>query len=248
MCTLPLYRCCCSVPRLCPTLFDLMDCGTRGFPVLHHLLEFAQTHVHWVDDVIQPSQPLLLPSPPALNLSQHQGLFQWVGSLHQVAKVLELQLQHQSFQWVFSSTTVWKHQFFSAQPSLWSSSHIRTWLLEKPQLWLERPLYTDLCHYMIAVIFWPFSYFKILPSFSLQKFAVVTIFVYESLMHFWFFAQDRWLDVKLLAREYTDTYIGTLLSRKAVPGLAHQKFFFLYCLLFCVCFLGRQDCYSLLHL
>ena len=75
--------------------------GLQGFPVLHHLLEFAQTHVHWVGDAIQPSHPLLLPSPPALNLSQHQSLFQWVSSLHQVAKGLEFQLQHQSFQWIF---------------------------------------------------------------------------------------------------------------------------------------------------
>ena len=67
--------------------------------VHHQLLEFTQTHVHWVGDAIQPFHPLLSPSPPALNLSQHQGLFQWVKSLHQVAKVLEFQLQHQSFQW-----------------------------------------------------------------------------------------------------------------------------------------------------
>ena len=72
-----------------------------GFPVLHYLLEFAQTHVHWIRDSIQPSPPLSPPSPPALNLSQHQGLFQWVGSSEQMAKVLELQLQHQSFQWIF---------------------------------------------------------------------------------------------------------------------------------------------------
>ena len=70
-------------------------------PVLHHLLELAQTHDHWVRDAIQPSHPLLSPSPPALNLPQHQGLSQWVGSSHQVAKVLELQLQYQSFQWIF---------------------------------------------------------------------------------------------------------------------------------------------------
>ena len=66
---------------------------------LHHLLELAQTHVHWVGDVIQPSRPLSSLFPPALSLSQHQGLFQWVSSSHQVAKVLEFQLQHQSFQW-----------------------------------------------------------------------------------------------------------------------------------------------------
>ena len=70
---------------------------TPGFLVLHCLPKFAQTHVHWVSETIQPSHPLFSPFPPALSLSQHQGLFQWVGSLHQVAKVLELQLQHQSF-------------------------------------------------------------------------------------------------------------------------------------------------------
>ena len=68
-----------------------------SFPALHRLPEPTQTHVHWVDDVIQPSRPVLLPSPPALNLSQHQGLFQRVSSSHQVAKALELQLQHQFF-------------------------------------------------------------------------------------------------------------------------------------------------------
>ena len=78
-----------------------MDCNTPGFPVHHQLLELAQTHVHWVGDAIQPSHPLASPSPPAFNLSQHQGLFQWVSSSHQVANVLELQLQHQSFQWIF---------------------------------------------------------------------------------------------------------------------------------------------------
>ena len=74
----------------CPTLCDPRDCSTSGFSVFHCLPEFAQTHAHWVSSAIQPSHPLLLSSPPALNLSLHQGLFQWVSSLHQVAKVLEL--------------------------------------------------------------------------------------------------------------------------------------------------------------
>ena len=122
-----------------------------------NLPEFTQIHVHWINDVIQPSHPLSPSSPPALNLFQLQSLFQWVGSSHQVAEGLELQLQHQSFQWIFrvgflkidwfdlllskrlskgfSSTTIWKHQFFSAQPSLWPNSHIHTWLLIKP--WSE---------------------------------------------------------------------------------------------------------------
>ena len=67
--------CCCSAAQSCLTLYDPMDCSTPGFPVPHHLLELAQAHVHWVSDAIQPSHPLLSPSPPAFNLSQHQGLF-----------------------------------------------------------------------------------------------------------------------------------------------------------------------------
>ena len=148
---------CCSVPKMCPTLCDPMDCSMPGFPVYHYLLDFAQTHVHWVGDAIQPSYPLSSPSPPSFNPSQHQGLFHWVSSSHQVAKVLELQLQHQSFQWifrvdsfriywfdwlsisplidkglsrVFSSTTVGEHQFFGSRPSLWSNFHILMWLLK----------------------------------------------------------------------------------------------------------------------
>ena len=146
------WWCCYSVCKSCLTLCDPMDFDMPGFPVLHHLLQFAQTHVHWVGDAIQPSHLLLLPSPPALSLSQHQGLFQWVSSLHEVAKILAH--QHQSFQWMFRvdffwdwqvwfpcsprdsqespGTTVQKYQFFGTQPSLWSNSHTHTWLLEKP--------------------------------------------------------------------------------------------------------------------
>ena len=87
--------------QVVPDSLQPHDCGTPGFPVLHYLPQFAQTHVHWVSDTIQSSHPLFPPSPPALNLSQNWGLFQWVNSSHQVAKVLELQLQHQSFQWIF---------------------------------------------------------------------------------------------------------------------------------------------------
>ena len=76
-----------------------MNRSTPGLPVHHQLVEFTQTHVHPVGDAIQPSHPLSFPSPPASNPSQHQGLFQWVNSLHEVAKVLEFQPQHQSFQW-----------------------------------------------------------------------------------------------------------------------------------------------------
>ena len=129
-----------SVAQSCLTLYESMNRSTPGLPVHHQLPESTQTHVHWVSVAIQPSHPLSSPSPPALNLSQHQGLFKWVSSLHQVAKVLEFQLQYQSFQWtprtdllldglvgslcspkdsqVFSNTTVQKYQFFGAQLSL----------------------------------------------------------------------------------------------------------------------------------
>ena len=87
-----------SVVQSYLTLFDPMDCSMPCLPVHHQLLEFTQTHVHYVSDAIQPSHPLSSPSPPAFNLSQHQDLSQWISSSHQVAKGLELQLQHQSFQ------------------------------------------------------------------------------------------------------------------------------------------------------
>ena len=128
------------VAQSCLTLCNPTERSMPGLPVHHQLSELTHTHVHWVSDVIQPSHLLSSPSPPALNLSQHQGLFKWVSSSHQVAKVLEFQPQHQSFQWVFrtlplgwtgwialqskglsevfSNTTVQKHQFFSAQLSL----------------------------------------------------------------------------------------------------------------------------------
>ena len=96
-----------SVAQSCLTLCDCMDCSTPGFPVLHQLPELAQIHVHQVGVAIKPSCPLSSPSPPAFYLSQHQGLFQWVGSSPQVAKVLEFQLQYQSFQWIFRIDFLW---------------------------------------------------------------------------------------------------------------------------------------------
>ena len=128
-----------SVAQSRPTLCEPMDCSTPGLPVHHQLLELAQTHVHHIGDAIQTSI-LLFPSPPALNRSQHQGLFQWVSSSHQVAKVLEFQLsispsneyswwsplewtgwislQSKGLSGVFSNTTVQKHQFLGTQLSL----------------------------------------------------------------------------------------------------------------------------------
>ena len=129
-----------SVAHSCPTLCNPMDCSTPGLPV-HQLPEFTQTHVHQVGDAILPSHPLSSPSPPPFNLSQHQGLFKWARSLHQVAKVLEfsastsvlpmnsqdwsplgwtgwISLQSKGLWRVFSNTTVQKHQFFCTQLSL----------------------------------------------------------------------------------------------------------------------------------
>ena len=142
-----------AIVQLCLTLCNPMDCSTPGLP--HYLPELAQTHVHWVGDAIQPSHPLSSLSPLAPNLFQHQGLFWWVSSLHQVAKSIGasasapvlpmniqdwsplgwtdwISLQSEGLSRVFSNTTVQKHQFFSVQPSLWSKSHSRTWLQEKP--------------------------------------------------------------------------------------------------------------------
>ena len=143
-----IWKCCCSVAKSYLSLCKLMDCGTPGSSVFHRLLEFVQIHVHWVGDTIQPSHPLSTPSLPAFNLSQYQGLFQWVSSSHQVAKVLELpiniqgwfplglialiSLQSKGLSRVFFSTMIRKHKFFGTQLSLWSNNHIFTWLLEKP--------------------------------------------------------------------------------------------------------------------
>ena len=143
-----------SVTQSYLTVWNLMDCSTTGFPVNHQITVPTQIHVHHVNDAIQPSHLLSSASPPTFNLSQHQGLFQRVSSSHHVAKILEFQLQHEysneysglislgltgwislqskGLSRVFSSTTVQKHQFFSAQLPLESNSHIHTWLLEKP--------------------------------------------------------------------------------------------------------------------
>ena len=108
------------VTHSCPTLCHPMDCSTPGLPVYHQPPELAQTYLHWVGGDIQPSHPLSSPSPPAFSLSQHQGLFKWVCSSHQVAKLLKLQLQHQSTQWMFrtdprdSQESSPTPQFFSA--------------------------------------------------------------------------------------------------------------------------------------
>ena len=155
-----------SVAQSCPTFVTTWISALQASLSITNsqsLLTFMPSRV---GDAIQPSHPLLSPSSPAFNLSQHQSLFKWVSSSHQVAKVLDFQLQHQSLEYsgmniqdsfplgwtgdhslqskglsiVFYNTTVQKHQFFSTQLSLWSNSHIHTWLLEKPYLWLDKHL------------------------------------------------------------------------------------------------------------
>ena len=137
---------CFSVAKPCPTLWDPMDCSMPGIPVHHHLLEFAQTRVHWVSDTIQPSlfccPLLLLPSVfPSIRLLASGG--QSCGGSGSVFPMniqgwFPLWLTHlisllsKRLSRIFSSTTVWKCQFFQAQPSIWSNSRIHTWLLEKP--------------------------------------------------------------------------------------------------------------------
>ena len=145
-----------SVAQSCPTLCNPMNRSTPGLPVHHQLPEFTQIHVHRVSDAIQPSHPLSSPSPPVPNHSQHQGLFQWVNSSHEVANqsigvsastsvlLMNTQdwsplgwngwisLQSKGLSGVFSNTTVQKHQFFSTQLSSQSNSHIHTWPSEKP--------------------------------------------------------------------------------------------------------------------
>ena len=143
-----------SVTKLCPTLCNPMDCSMPGFPALHYLLEFVQTHVHWVGDAIQPFHPLSFPS-FALDLFQHQRIFpvrrlftsggQNIG-VSASTSVCPMNIQGwfhfrltglislltKGLSRIFSSTTVWKYQFFYIQFSLWSGSHIHTSLVEKP--------------------------------------------------------------------------------------------------------------------
>ena len=143
-----------SVAQSCLTLCDPINCSTPSLPVHHKLPEFTETHVHRVSDAIQPSHPLLSPSPPAPNPTQHQSfpmsqLFEWGGQSTGVSALASflpkksqgwspsewtgcISLESKGLSRVFSNTTVQKHQFFGAQLSSQSNSHIHTWPLEKP--------------------------------------------------------------------------------------------------------------------
>ena len=117
------------VAQSCPTLCDPMNRSTPGLPVHHQLPEFTQTHVHQVSDAIQPSHPLSSPSPPAVNPSQHQTLFQWVNSSYEVAKVLEFQLQHHSFQRTGRTNLLWNGLVGSPRSPRDSQESLATQLL-----------------------------------------------------------------------------------------------------------------------
>ena len=151
------YCCCCSVAQLCLTR-QPHGLQPPGLPVPHHIPKFAQVHVHCIGNAIQSSHPLMPSSPSVLSLSQHKGLFQWVGNSHHMTKILEndqnsasasvlplniqdwfpfrltglISLLSKALSGVFSSTTVRRHQFFGGLPSLWSSSHNRMWPLGRP--------------------------------------------------------------------------------------------------------------------
>ena len=146
----------CSVAQSYPTLYDPMDCRMPGFPVLHYLLEFNETHVHSIGDTIQPSHSLLPLSPPAFNLTQHQGFFHWlvlrirwpkywsfnssISPSKEYSGLTDLiSFLSKGLSKTLSRTTVWKHQFISTQPSLWSNSHPYTTTGKTIAL-------TDFCH------------------------------------------------------------------------------------------------------
>ena len=184
LCTL----CCCSVTQSCPTHWDPVDCSTPAFPVLHCLLEFARTHVHWINDAIQLSHPVI-PFSSCLQTFPASGSFpmsQLSMSGNQSIRTSPLELVHtmniqswfpigltclisllpKGLSRVFSGTIVRKHQFFCAQPSLWSNSHVHTWLLEKLQLWLDRPLLAKwYCLFLICCLGLSWLFFQAASTF-----------------------------------------------------------------------------------
>ena len=173
-----------SVAQSCVTLCGPMDCSTPGFPVHHQLPESAQTHVHQVGDAIQPSHPLsslLLPpsifpsirvfsnelalpiSGPSIEASASASVISAMNihSWFPLGSTGLTSLQFRGLSRVFSNTTVQKHQFFGAQPSLWSNSHVHTWLLEKPYLWLWKCLEKSLIYQQIF-IYWAANFVQAL--------------------------------------------------------------------------------------
>ena len=155
-------ECCCSVAESCPILFDPTDCSTTDSSALHCLSEFAQTHVHWVSDAIQPSHPLMPSSPPAFNVSNIRDFsnelavcLRWPASASVSVLPMSIHgwvplrltglisLLSKRLSGVFSSTTVWRHQFFGILPSLGSSSHNHMWPLGRLWPWLHGPSWAE---------------------------------------------------------------------------------------------------------
>ena len=172
-----------SVAQSYPTLCDPMNCSTPGLPVHHQLPESTQTHVHWVSDAIQPSHPLLSPSHPALKLSQHQGLFQWVSSSHQVAKVLEFQLQHQSFQWTPRTVLQKSKQIFEIL--VLKTDCLKNWhplSLEPNNL---SPQNMQFCLKRIMWCVAPLLLHSISPSSNIQNQSVLLADYQNFLVYFW---------------------------------------------------------------
>ena len=153
-----------------------MDCSTPGFPVLHYLPEFTQTHVHWLDDAIQPTHSLMPPLPPTFNLSQHQSLFQWVGSLHQVAKVLAFQLPVNAQDWFPFGWTSWNSLLFKRLTKVFSNR------LKASILWCSAFFIVQLSHlYMtmgktIALTRWTFVGKVMSLLFNILSRLVITFF------------------------------------------------------------------------
>ena len=133
-----------------------MNCSPSGLPVHHQLPEPAQTHVHWVGDAIQPSHPLSSPSPPAFNLSKHQGLFHWIDCSYQVAKVLELQLQHQSFQWIHTHTHTHTQVYTCIHSSGFLFGNLNE-LFGQPNSYANRTLFAIYLKYKFNWVSWIFS-------------------------------------------------------------------------------------------
>ena len=169
-----------SVAQSCLTLCDPKDYSTPGLPVHHQLLEFTQTHVHRVSDAILPSHPLSSPSPPAPTPSQHQSPFQWVSSLHHVAKVSEFQLQHQSFQWIFRTD-------FLQDGLVGSPCSPRDSLESSP-----RPHFKTIKYLALSFLYMPFnSYISVIQKFSrtLLQIHSIQCFIAHSKIQL---AEDSW--------------------------------------------------------
>ena len=164
-------------------LCDPIDCSTPGLPVHNQFPEFTPTHVHWVGDAIQPSHLLSSPS-PAFNLSQHQGLFQWASSSHQVAKVLAFQLHHQSFQWIFRTDFLYDGLVISLQSKGLSRVFSNT-TVQKHQLFGSSQKLHETCWHSFQNVF--FLYKRTSASFLWSKYILRVTLKSFAIFVFWFF-------------------------------------------------------------